>query len=111
MLEESDRHDFQIDMTDGQLINEKKFVARLRKRKYQALQTALIRADIAITAANSKPDSDPRKVPTLVRITRQRELVSAEMKRRRQGGYAPPPVIVGMKPAVIGSSVKLGNKR
>lgn len=103
----SDRHDFAADMSNGKLIREDKFIARLRKRKFVALETALIRADMQIQAATEVGNKDPRKVPALVRILRQRELVVAEMKRRVQGGFQPPAAIVKARPAVVGAETTL----
>lgn len=106
----SDKRDFDVDMTSGTLIREDKFKARLRKKSYRALSTNVVRGDIAIEAARQGKNEDPRKVPALVRMMRQRELVVEEMQRRVAAGYSPPEARVAMKPAEIKGSAQAGGR-
>ena len=99
-----------INMSNGHLMAEDKFVARLRGRTYRALTTGVVKADIHIEAARQNPDSHPNKVRVLVRYTRQRELLVAEMNRRIRGGFAPPSATIKARPALLTAKVIMGGK-
>ena len=93
------------------LIAEEKFVNRIQDWTLSHLNAKIVMSDIQIKAyenAISDNPEDPRKEEAGQRVHRESLILRLELERRKQNGVKIPSVTVGMKPAVMGSSAKMG---
>ncbi len=92
------------------LKNEEKFVERLKKKTPQQLMRKLLLCDSVIFPGiiDKMEDDDPRKEKTRALYTRQRELIVAEINRRKAAGFEMPAATIQAKSVKMGSSARMG---
>ncbi len=93
------------------LIGEESFINRSQNWTPQHLQAKILLSDIHVKAFESHMSDnpeDPRKESAGQRVHREGLILRLEQERRKQNGAKMPSVTVGMKPAVMGASAKMG---
>lgn len=93
------------------LINEEKFIERLKRMDHKKLISKIVAAEFQIKAAEEfieeHPD-DTRNEHAWLRVNREHKLVHAEVQRRKENGYKIPPVTIAAETLRLGSKTGLG---
>lgn len=91
------------------LDHEEKFIERVKKWDHHKLMNKIIYADFLEKAiAEGKKDGDPRAERQAPIVKRQREIVHAEIQRRKAAGEYIPDVKIQAQSVQLGSSAKIG---
>ena len=96
---------------DGEfrLDGEDKFAERVKGWKHKKLMNKVVYADWCLRAVSeAEKENDPRSPHAKQVIKRQREIVVAEIERRKAEGIDIPPVRIEAESIKLGGSAKMG---